>query len=347
MAALSEVSYYTRLAIKWCVVLFVVVLLTPPIWRLGVKIYLTLRPPPPAAPTVRYGKLPKLEFPVPAEVYKPNIKLETISGTLPKITTVGKVYLVGINKSRILELDRIKTEAQYIGLTTEPVKIDEQTYEISNPTLPIKLTVNLLSNGFTYKYDWATDQSLLTAPSLPNNEQAVLEARAFFQSMGGLAQDLTNGSTKVTYLVATPAGMVQTVSLSEANFIKVDLFRADKDEMKIVTESGDASPVNITFSGTTDRAKRIIEANYYYSRILDDDFGTYGLKTVDAAWSELQQGGGYIAKKAGQEVTVRKVTLAYYESNNPQQFLQPVFVFEGDGGFVGYVAAVSPEYSSN
>jgi hypothetical protein len=84
----------------------------------------------------------------------------------------------------------------------------------------------------------------------------------------------------------------------------------------------------------------VVQANYQYSKTLDNDFATYPLKSIVSAWNELTGGGGYIAKRAGSNVTVRKAYLAYYESNDPQDFLQPVFVFEGDGGFMGYVQAV-------
>ena len=62
------------------------------------------------------------------------------------------------------------------------------------------------------------------------------------------------------------------------------------------------------------------------------------------AWEYLQTGKGYVAKRTTPNVTIRKISLAYYESNEPQEFLQPVYVFEGDNGFVAYVPAIKSEY---
>jgi hypothetical protein len=124
----------------------------------------------------------------------------------------------------------------------------------------------------------------------------------------------------------------------------MDVYRATKDELPIVTTLGDRSPVNFLFSGVNDRTKRVVEFEYQYSKILDDNFATYPLKSVDTAWNELQQGGGFIAVSAGENVTVRRAYLAYYESTQPQEFLQPVFVFEGDGGFMAYVPAINSDY---
>jgi len=135
--------------------------------------------------------------------------------------------------------------------------------------------------------------------------------------------------------------------------VRVDLFRKDKEEelptgekttMKIVTVGGETSPVNVIISGQTGD-KKTIQANYYYSQILGEDFATYALKSIDAAWKELTAGGGFIAKRTpNQTVVVRRANLAYFESNSQQLFLQPVYVFEGDGGFTAYVAAVDPSF---
>ena len=345
MATLTEVSFHTRRIIKWGAVGLVIVMLMPAAWRIIKTIYLTLNPPPPAAPTVKYGKLPKLLWPEADPNYKPQYRLETIEGGLPKLANVAKVYFVSINKSRILELERIKSRAAALGFAGDPEKANDQTYVFKHPTNPATLTVDIIYNSYKYIYDWRSDAKILEEKALPNNEQAVSETKTLWQNLGLLADDLTNGRPKVTYLKLSGENLGTALALSEADFVRVDLFRADKDEVKIVTPGGDVSPVNVIFSGTTDQGKRIVEANYAYSRILDDTFSTYPLKTSDDAWQELQGGGGYIAKMAANNVVIRKVTLAYYESGQPQEFLQPVYVFEGDAGFMAYVSAVSADYS--
>ena len=345
MATLTEVGYYTRRIIKWGAVGLVVVMLIPPAWKLVKRVYLAINPPPPPAPTVRYGKLPKLVFPERDAGYQPQYRLETIEGSLPKLTNIARVYFVTINKSRILELEKIKSKARVLGFDREPVKIDDANYKFTSSSLPAELTVNIIYNSYAYKYDWSSDAKILDERGVPNNEQTLLEAKNLWQSLGLLAADLTDGRAKITFLTGGTGELVPTISLSEANFVRADLFRADKDGLKVVTPKGEESPVNVTLSGSNDRSKRIVEANHSYSRILDNDFSTYPLKGVDKAWGELQAGGGYIARPGTAQVTVRKVSLAYYESGQPQEFLQPVYVFEGDGGFVEYVTAVSSDYS--
>jgi hypothetical protein len=36
--------------------------------------------------------------------------------------------------------------------------------------------------------------------------------------------------------------------------------------------------------------------------------------------------------------------MGYYESSTYQQYYQPIYVFKGDGDFVGYVSAIDPRY---
>ena len=52
----------------------------------------------------------------------------------------------------------------------------------------------------------------------------------------------------------------------------------------------------------------------------------------------------YTPASETQVITVRNIYLAYYDSISPQTYLQPVFVFEGDGGFIAYVPAINPEF---
>ncbi len=345
MATLTEVSYYTRKGIKYSAIGFVVIILAPVILGGIKKLYLTLRPPPPPPPTVRYGKLPILKFPEADGSYKPEYKLETIDGKLPILPVVAKAYLVDVNKSRLLELDRIKNKAKVLGFVNDPEKIDDQVYKFVHSTLPATLTVNVIYNSYAYKYNWAVDQSLYGGQNAPNPDQAFLEAKGFFQGLGILSSDLSGGIPKTTFFLAQPPEMVPSRSLSEANFVRVDLFRSQLDKMAFVTPKAQTSPVYAIFSGSTDRGKRVIAAEYAYSKIIEGEFSTYPLRGVDEAWQELQKGNGYVAAASSQTVTVRNVYLAYFESDQPQEFIQPVYVFEGDGGFVGYVAAISPIYS--
>jgi hypothetical protein len=339
MATLTEISLVARKGIKWGAIALVIIMLIPGSIKLLTTFLTKLNPPPPPAPTVKYGRLPRLIFPIKEAVATPEYKLETIEGGLPAVPNVGKVYLVGINKSRLLTPDRIKEKARLLGFLNEPVPLNEQTYKFIHPTIPAEMVSNIISGGFSYRFDWTSDKSIATTKTPPISSSAISEAKTWLQALNLLPADLASGRGEFKYFVATGSAMLPIDTYYDANFTRVDLFRDDKDKLKVVTAGGDTSPVNVTFTSIAGN-KRVVQANYQYSKTLDNDFATYPLKSIVSAWSELTGGGGYIAKRAGSNVTVRKAYLAYYESNDPQDFLQPVFVFEGDGGFMGYVQAV-------
>ncbi len=341
MATLTEVSGIARKAIKYGIIGIIVLSLIPVVAKGISNIWLRLHPPPPAAPTVRYGKLPSLIFPSTPNATLPSFTLQTISGNLPTdLPSVGKVYLVGINKSRLSSLDRIRQMAKTLGFTNDFTQLDERNYRFVHSTVPAEMKADIVSWGFSYRYDWTSEKAVATTHSVPVGNEAIVSARSFFQRLGLMPDDLSTGNGKVQYLAATGSAMVPTETFYEANFTRVDLFRADKDKMRIMTTGGDTSPVNVTFTSLQED-KAVAQANYQYSLTVDNDFSTYPLKSVDQAWKELTGGNGYIAKRSGENVIVRKVTLGYYESNEPQEFLQPIFVFEGDNGFIGYVQAIT------
>jgi hypothetical protein len=321
----------------------IAIILIPIVSGIAKRIYLSLNPPPPEPPTVIYGKLPPLVFPPTDNTATVSYKLETISLSLPALPDQGKVYVVGINKSRLLELDRIKQKIAPLGFVNDPQQLDETNFLFVHPKIPAKLVVNVISRGFAFRYDWTIDTEPLPVKTVPQGNAAVAEAKEYFQRLGLLEADLASGNGRFQYLVATGSAMVPTDSFFEAQFVRVDLFRDNRDEMPIVTAGGDTAPVSLIISGHTNERK-YIQANYQYSQLLENSFSTYPLKGVETAWQELLVGKGYIAKRTIPNVIIRKVYMGYYESNEPQQFMQPVYVFEGDGGFLAYVPAVTPDY---
>ena len=62
----------------------------------------------------------------------------------------------------------------------------------------------------------------------------------------------------------------------------------------------------------------------------------------------MQNGGsGFVARyptNGSTTAVIRNVRLGYYDSYDPETYLQPIYVFEGDYGFTAYVPAISPEW---
>ncbi len=347
MATLTQAAYYARRTIKIGLIVLLSFIVLRTAFGMAKNVWQKLRPPPPPPPTTAFNKLPQIEFGEEPGHPELTFQLETISGGLPKLDTIGKVYFMPIQTSSLLALDRAKQKARSMGFVTQPEKIAEVVYRWQALETPTTLEMNINTGNFILRYPYQEDPTLLTEKNLPTNEQAASEARRFLQSNGYLEEDLASGQAEFTYLRLLNGSLTPAISLSEADFVRVNLFRATLDGLKILPPNPRDALVSFLFSGSRDRNKRILEIKYTYFPIEREISATYPLKSVNNAWQELQSGEGYLANLGENQegkITVRTVYLAYFDSGQEQNFLQPIFVFEGDRNFFGYVPAVSPEW---
>jgi len=341
MATLTEVSVVARKGVVFGIGFIILLMFYPLIRSAAFAIYYKYNPPPVDPPNARYSNLPLLEFPKIEYPARPEVKLETITGGFPKLPTIAKVYLVDLNKSRLLTLDRYRQKATAVGLSPDPVQIDDIRYRFMHTKIQASMVVNLITDQIDYKYDWTKDKDEIEPGNLEAPEREITKARSFFDRLGITKEDVAKGIGKATYYVATGSAFLPINNYVEANFVRVDLFRADLDNFKFVTAGGDYSPINLTSSSTKKPELNIIAASYYYSRTVSkDEFSTYPLRGVEKAYQQLASGQGFIVRNVTPTAVVRNISLAYYESNGPQDYIQPVYVFEGDKGFLAYVQAV-------
>lgn len=352
MVNLTQTAYWTRKILKFGAILLAIIIFLRFFFNITNSVWKKIHPPPPPAPTVSFGKLPKLNFPesnVPAGGTKLTFKLETIQGGLPKLSSTSKVYFIPKEGPNLLALDRANQMAEKLGFKNQPQSISEKIYRwATESTPPTTLDIDINTENFHLYYDYQNDQEILNSKDLPTNQQAAQEAKNFLATNSLLADDLATGSAEIVYLKFTPPNLTPAISLSEADFVRVNLFRADLDGLKILPPNPKNSMISFLFSGSRALGKRIIEVNYTYYSIERETFATYPLKTPQAAWQELQGGAGYIAnlgENQNGQIIIREVSLAYFDSNQSQNFLQPVFVFEGDNNFIGFVPAVDSKWT--
>jgi hypothetical protein len=92
---------------------------------------------------------------------------------------------------------------------------------------------------------------------------------------------------------------------------------------------------------------KILEMQYVFWPIAFDDFATYPLRSGAIAWQDLQDGYASIILNGNNKddtIKIRQIYLAYYDSEEPQNYLQPIFVFEGDNNFVAYLPAITEDW---
>ena len=349
MLNLTQASYYTRRGLKITGILLIILLFAKTTFKLGATIWQKVHPAPPPPPTVTFGRLPKLIFPKQTtDLPKFTYKLETIQGGLPHLPKISKVFFMPKKRSNFLALDRAKQKANKMGFRTPPEAVEKTIYRwTTQNTPPTTLEMDINSGNFHLTYDFAHDPEILNSQNLPTGQEAAREAKTFLVNNNFLPSDLNQGTVEFEYLHFNPPNLNHVSSLSEANFIRVNLFRADVDKLKVLPPDPKKSLISFLFSSSRTIGKRIVEINYTYFPIDQENFATYPLKSVNQAWSELQSNQAYIAhlgQNQNGQVTIRDIYLAFYDSAQPQNYLQPIFVFQGDRDFFAYVPAVEAKW---
>lgn len=346
MATLTHTAYVSRNIIKFGG--FGVLGLVLVYWGLGLAWMAYLKAfPPYVAPTVRFGILPKIIFSQ-KDIAKKDFTMELPNDVFPKFKDQANVYVIYRSKSVIGALEEARKTAGLIGFKSSPTEVSTGVYQFADSATNRTLVMNVLGDSFKLNYDYLNDQSLLNPELLPNKEEAVAQAKALLSSAGKLYKDLDEGTNTISLWKIGFGELTEVKGLTDANIIRVDFFRKQLDgDRTIVSENLDKSSVSVLISGSSEASKKIVEVNYKYVNVDDSAPSTYPIKSPEVAFNDLKSGYYWPAKDvASSSVVIRKVSLAYFEPITPVQFLQPVYVFEGDGGFVAYVPAVTEKYTN-
>lgn len=352
MATLTETAQFTRKFLKISVIGIVALILVRGIWKTGRAWYVAKNPPPPPPPTVSFGKLPAISFP---EENQPELtyRLSTVDQQTPDLGDRATIYFMPYLKANLLALDRAKQQVAHLGFKNEPIMIDTKHYRWEKALdeqakQRIQITMNIITGEAEYKYNWQSDSDLLSGYNAPGREQAIAEAKRFLQEAGMIPEDLQLGTTKVSYWQYNGNALVKSLAPSEAHFARVDFFRKAINDLPVMTPSASQGVVYVILSGSQLTDKKVVEMSYHYFPVDYENSATYPLKPSSFAFRELQTRKGFIAEvgnNSDKVVDISQIYLAYFESLTPQQYLQPVYVFEDDNGFVGYVAAIDDDWS--
>lgn len=350
MTTLTSTAYYTRKGINITILLVIGYILLKIFWSVFVTAYLAFFPPKPPPPDYKFGKLPALVFPTPtgSPPGPMTYRLETIEGYVPHASDAANVFFIRKNPATLQGLPSAIEFAKRLSFTSDPVQDSKYIYRFTDPMMPLRsIRYDIVSHNFVLKYAYDKDLAIFADRNTPSVATAKNDAHNFLQLLGLEPKDIAEGSVNVSYLKMSGDKLVPAVSISQSDAVRLDYFRASIGDMKLMTPFPDEGPVSFIMSGSKDLKKRILQASYTYWTVDQETVGTYSLKTSTTAWTELQQGQGYIAKypKSGTQAVIRRVYLAYYDSFEPQSYLQPIFVFDGDDGFLAYVPAIDPAWT--
>ena len=347
---LTEATHFGRLFIKYGGITLAVLIVGRIFLRSAIAFWKAMNPPPPAPPTVGFGRLPSINFPNQSSEDKPqSYILETPSGTTPVFGDRAKVFLMLRSTPNLLADQRAKQIASANNFVFEPEVIGSNTYRWrKSQPIETQLEMNIFNNHFEIKSNYLSIPELLSNNTLPDDYSAVNQVKQFLQTVDLLPEDMATAAGEIVYLKSLGGELQEAVSYSDADFLQVDLNRAPIDNAyKMFGPDGYQGTVHAIISGALGNSysNSIVSLEYSYQALDYHQQETYPIRSSQQAWKIFQSGEGYIADSGDQEsAVIRKVTLGYYEAKEEQDYLQPIYVFEGDNGFIGYVNAISPEF---
>lgn len=350
MASLTETAKVTRKAIKYGAIAFIAISV---LWFVGgaaISYYRALNPAAPPPPTMDFGLLPPVIFP--KETGRPKLTLELPTGVIPKFPDRMSVFYAPTKRSGFLDAQTAIDTARSLGFIFNPDKPSETSYVWTNQDpLSSRLKMDIVSGHFMLTRQWQNNPALLSLTNFTSDQQVVSEVTNYLRKASLMPNDISNEQKK-TYLKAVLGKLTPTISLSEADFVQVDFFRnnldtIDKDTKKLVSSypfyrlDPDYGLMRAVVSGSRDANDKVVLLDYNYTTVDYQRTGTYPIKTGDAAWQELSNGGGYVTDKSPKSgsVVIRRIFLGYFDSPS-QNYAMPVYAFIGDN-FVAYVSAVS------
>lgn len=338
MITLSQASFDTKEILKWGGIFItgLVIILSSFLF-----IKNTFFPTPPPKPTVGFGKLAPQLFPQNIIEKKLTYTINTLSGALPEFPNQNKVFKMQANTPDLLGLSNSQTTAHIAGFTQGPNKISDVLYQWENPlsgTLSSKVNIDIVNYNFNISSDYVNNYDILSGQGLKQPDQCISDAQNMLSKLNSLPSDIDPSKTQTAFLSIQNGTLVTTTSLSSAQAVRVIFYQKDVNKLPIYYENPNASNIDVLV-GPEDK---ILEADYIHQTVTNQ-FETYPMKSSAQAFGDLRQGYAYIASYQGNtlNISINNVILAYYIGTKPQDYLMPIFVFEGNNNFVAYVPAVT------
>lgn len=352
--SLTHVANQTRMIVVSLIATIVMVVLGTMGWNFFSQLLRDLNPPPPPAPTYGFGALPPIVFPE-NNAANYTYRLETVGNQLPSIIApFMPVYRITNIKppSGFFLSDRARQQASALGFILEPTQLGDTRYRWNRSTpISATLTMDVPNNWFEMTVAWETDPGFLSHTTRPTPEQATTEIKSLLKGAGFLPDDLDNGQVRTKLLEYRSGQLAEAVSLSETQFVQVDLFRApilfNNNVYPILGSDPNTGLARGLVSSVRTQGKRIVSLSYTHETIDYTTPQTYPFISGPEAWQLLNAGQGYVAvspKSGSTQAVIRRVAVAYFDPlDDTQQYLQPIYVFYGDEDFVAYVPALHPQ----
>lgn len=299
----------------------------------------TFFPKPAPPPQAAYGKLPHIIFPGNITQIPTSYQLDTISGNLGNFPDRAKVYKTRAATPTLLDLQQMRANIKKTPFTTNETYITDTEYSWTDARRPDKkIKTNIVSDDFTITSNYLTYPDLQPA-DLIDQASGIKVATNFLEELGLYPLDIDPAKTTTQLLSLQGTSLFAASSLSTAQLIRIDFFQANLDNLPIMYPHPPNSLLYFLIGGyNTDE---ILEGNFTHQAISMES-STYPIINVETAYNLLKKGDAYYASYYGSSATVsiKNVYLGYFLGEDKQDFIMPIYVFEGRDGFFAYVSAV-------
>jgi len=350
--SLTRATRVGRQAVKYGLIALAVMIVGRMLLSAAIGFWRAINPPPPPPPTVGFGTLPGITFPEQNQNDQPkNYRLETgLGNRLPELDVDrAKVFLMPQNPPNLLADQEARQIAATYGFIFEPELLGSRVYRWTKTgSLNSSLEINLDNKNFNLETNYLSKPELITNTNrLPEEFEAVRRIKTFLDRADLLPTDIATSAGEVIFLKSLGGQLEEAFSLSDADFLQINLNRSAVNGMyKMYSPEPEKGVITAIISGVLSGQDSIVALEYHYRPVDYIQVETYPLRSVKSAWQILQAGEGFIAQpNSGDEAVVREVVLGYYEDwFNNQDYLQPIYIFRGDNNFVGYVPAIDPSW---
>lgn len=337
---LAQTAVFTKRAI---VVFFLLIFLGISSF-VGFKFYsaykLANTPPVEIKPDLKFGQLPPIDLPTSSNSGSNfSYSIDTTTGNLPTFDKLIKVYYIPKTFATLLASERAAALAKNFGIDSQPEVLSDTKYRFSATGKSV--TVNLDTENFEYSKEASNSA---TADILDSDDKLITGFQSLLGRIGS-GKDTLGGEPYNIELYKFNAGkLVPATSRVDAEAALISLWPHDIDQKKVVTPQTNQSLVSAIVDKNSNNVENYMSLKFTFWPIDVTEFATYPLKTGDQALDDLKFGRGSIINiPPTPNVSITKVTLAYFESQTYTQYLQPVFLFEGPG-FTAYVPAIQDAY---
>lgn len=313
-------------------------------YKVWYNYYLSTLPPVEEKPDTKFGVLPPPDFPQ-INVSSSNFSysLDTTTGFLPKLGDEGfekiiKVYFIIKPYATLLSGERSQTLSEKFLIKNPPEILNDTTYRFKEKDKT--LTVDLDSGNFTY----TNEATKAAEPGLDDDNSLVTAFKTTLNNLGALKPELNEGRTKIVLLKIEGGNFIPTQLRTETVAAEVSLWPKALDKKPIFTSDFNKSPINATIVNSASNIENYLSLDFTYWQVDEKTYATYPTKNPEDALSDLKEGKGVIILEPSKpQVSITSVYIGYFLPNQYNQYLQPVYVFEGPQ-FVAYVSAVSKDF---